>query len=220
MFANDKIHVILADDQPIFLEGLKKVFNETGYFDICGIALNGFELIELTEKHNPELIFTDLRMPYINGFEATRKIKKKNPEIRIIAISYSEKDEDILCALDAGVDGYITKSINIDEINDLIYNLWDGRKYFSNDVRFNLPKLIKRCNFNPYPAQINLEFSEIEIEIIKLICQEKTNDEIANIIHLGKRTVEGKRGRIIEKMNVSNSIGIAVYAIKHGIVKV
>jgi CheY-like chemotaxis protein len=61
-----------------FLEDLKKVFNETGYFDICGIALNGFELIELTEKHNPELIITDLKMPYISGFEATRRIKKKN----------------------------------------------------------------------------------------------------------------------------------------------
>jgi DNA-binding NarL/FixJ family response regulator len=220
MIVEKNLIVALADDHPIFFKSFLKVFDELGFIDICGTAINGLELIHLVEEHSPHIIFTDLKMPIMDGFEATKIIKAKYPSIKVIAISSSDNDEDIIRALDAGVDGYISKKIEIDEMEDIIFNMWEGKNHVSKEIFFSLPKLINRSNFNPYQVIPNLEFSDIELEIIKLICQEKTNEEIADKIHLGKRTIEGKRAEIIKKMNASNSIGIAVYAIKHGIVKV
>ena len=213
------IRVVIADDHEIFREGLDVLFKKQNDIELVGEAVNGKQLIEITERLLPDIVLTDIKMPVMDGIQATKIITEKFPQVGVIALSMFEDENLIVDMLEAGARGYLIKNAHKHEVIASIKAVHNQESYFCNYTSMKLAKLIGRSRFNLLKDPMRLEFSEKEKEVIQLICEEFSNKEISSKLHLSIRTIEGYREKILEKMKVKNSAGIVVYAIKHGIYK-
>ena len=213
------IKLIIADDHEIFRDGFKLMLSKFPEIMLVGEAANGRELLELTEKLNPDVILTDIKMPVMDGIEATKKIAALYPDKGVIGLSMYDDDELIIEMLEAGAKGYLIKNAGKDQIIEAIKTVYNDEPYYCRTTSNKLTQMIAKSRFNPYKKTEKAEFSEREKEIIACICDEMTNKEIGDKLFISVRTVEGHRLKILEKMNVKNTVGLVVYAIKNGIVK-
>jgi DNA-binding NarL/FixJ family response regulator len=182
-------------------------------------ARNGRQLITLAEKHNPDVILTDIKMPDIDGIEATRMITGKLPHIRIIALSMFDDDNLIIDMLEAGAKGYLLKNAHKKVIIEAIHTVYNNEPYYCNHSSAKLAAMIAASRFNPNKPMEKVAFTEKEKEVMLLLCQQLTTKEISAAMHLGVRTIEGYREKILEKTLARNTTGIAIYAIRHGLFK-
>jgi len=217
MIPYSAIRIVIADDHEIFREGLDVLFKKQNDMELVGEAVNGKQLIEITERLVPDIVLTDIRMPVIDGIEATRHITQKFPQVGVIALSMFDDENLIVDMLEAGAKGYLLKNAHKYEVIAAIKAVHNQESYFCNHTSMKLAKMIGRSRFNLSRDTMRSEFSEKEKEVIQLICEEYSNKEISLKLHLSIRTIEGYREKILEKMKVKNSAGIVVYAIKHGI---
>jgi DNA-binding NarL/FixJ family response regulator len=213
------IQLLMADDHEIFRDGLKLMLTKYPDIVLVGEAENGRELLELTQKLQPDVIITDIKMPIMDGIEATKQISELFPDIGIIGLSMFDEDDLIVDMLEAGAKGYLIKNAGKEQITEAIRTVYNHDPYYCKTTSHKLTSMIARSRFNPYKKAAKVEFSEREIEIIDLICNELTNKEISDKLFISIRTVEGHRLKILEKMNVKNTVGLVVYAIKMGLVK-
>ena len=214
------ISIIIADDHEIFRDGFKVMLKKYPEIKLVGEAENGAELIKLAEKLKPDVILTDIRMPRMDGIEATKELVSKDPSVNIIALSMFDEDNLIIDMLEAGAKGYLLKNTHKEDIIEAIRTLHHGENYYCKLTSAKLIQMISKSRFNPYKKQPKVEFTDKEIEVIRLICEQLLNKEIAERLNLSIRTIEGYREKIQEKMNVRNSAGVAVYAIKNGIYEI
>ncbi|HMU46162.1 MAG TPA: response regulator transcription factor [Chitinophagaceae bacterium] len=213
-----KIKIAIADDYKIFREGLKVGFSADEGVEVIMEADNGEDLLKLMESNTPDVILMDLKMPIMDGMEATKEVRKKYPSVKILVVSMYEDDKFIIHLMETGANGYLLKNAEPDEILRSIYAVHENGYYFNDLVnKALLKKLVIKNNFKPSFNQ-NVELSEREMEVLKLICEEKTAAEIAKEIFLSPRSVEGIRQRLIEKVGVRNSAGLVMFAVKNGIV--
>jgi two-component system response regulator NreC len=213
------IKLIIADDHEIFRDGFKLMLSKFPEIILVGEAVNGRELLELTEQLDPDVILTDIKMPVMDGIEATKKIAELYPDKGIIGLSMYDDDELIIEMLEAGAKGYLIKNAGKDQIIEAIKTVYNDEPYYCRTTSSKLTQMIAKSRFNPYKKTEKAEFSEREKEIITCICAEMTNKEIGDKLFISVRTVEGHRLKILEKMHVKNTVGLVVYAIKNGIVK-
>jgi DNA-binding NarL/FixJ family response regulator len=211
------IRVLIADDHDIFRDGLSLLLLKEPTIELVGDAANGKQLIQMAKELHPDIVLTDLKMPEMDGIEAIQTIKELYPAIKSIALSSFDSDAMVIDALEAGAMGYIIKNADRGEIVDAIRMVYTGSPYYCKTTSGRLVKLIARSEFNPYKADASKLFSDKEKEIIRLICEEKTSKEIGELLFMSSRTVEGHRVKILEKMNVKTTAGVAIYAIKNGI---
>jgi len=211
------IRVVTADDHEIFREGLEVLFKKQNDIELAGEAVNGKQLVEITERLLPDIVLTDIKMPVMDGIQATKIITEKFPQVGVIALSMFEDENLIVDMLEAGARGYLIKNAHKHEVIAAIRAVYNQESYFCNHTSMKLAKLIGRSRFSLFKDNMRSEFSEKEKEVIQLICEEFSNKEISIKFHLSIRTIEGYREKILEKMKVKNSAGIVVYAIKHGI---
>ena len=214
------IRLVIADDHEIFREGLESLFNKQKEIELAEEAINGKQLLEQAERLLPDVILTDIKMPVIDGIEATKILTEKFPQIGIIALSMFEDENLIVEMLEAGAKGYLMKNAHKYEIIAAINAVYNQESYFCNHTTMKLAKLIGKSRFNPFKEPIKPGFTEKEREMIKLICQEFSNKEIATTLHQSPRTIEGYREKILEKTKAKNTAGIVIYAIKNGIYKI
>ncbi|MEN9523273.1 MAG: hypothetical protein RL065_1650 [Bacteroidota bacterium] len=220
MQVNPKLKVLFADDHQFYLDGIQSKFKDDDWFEFVGTANTKDELLALNKLHKPDFVFTDIAMPdRKDGIEAIFQIKKKNPKTKVVALTFCDRDDTILRALEAGADAYLLKNVTIHELAKCIVELREGKRYYSREIYFKLKDLIARNDFNPYSRKAKLTFNKTELKVIELICEEHSTEEIAKIINLSQRTIEGYRSQIIKKMGVKNSVGITIYAIQNEIVK-
>jgi DNA-binding NarL/FixJ family response regulator len=213
---NHNIKVLIADDHEIFRDGLKLMLSKADKIELVGEAANGKELIKLIETTSPDVVVTDIKMPMMDGVEATKKIKEQYPAIEVIALSMFDDEELILEMLDAGAKGYLLKNSDKFEITDAVTTVYEGNTYYCKHTSSKLAKLIALSRENKEKKKKEAEFTEKEIEIIRLICQEFTNKEIGEKVFLSSRTVEGYRMKIMEKLKAKNTVGIVIEAIRLG----
>lgn len=213
------IKLVIADDHEIFRDGFKLMLSKFPEIILVGEAGNGRELLDLIEKENPDVILTDIKMPVMDGIEAAKKIVELYPDKGIIGLSMYDDDELIIEMLEAGAKGYLIKNAGKDQIIEAIKTVYNDEPYYCRTTSSKLTQMIAKSRFNPYKKTEKAEFSEREKEIIACICDEMTNKEIGDKLFISVRTVEGHRLKILEKMNVKNTVGLVVYAIKNGIVK-
>jgi DNA-binding NarL/FixJ family response regulator len=211
----EKIRVIIADDHDVYRDGLKLLLN-SDEIEVVAEASNGIQLLAEARKHNPDVILTDLMMPELSGIEAIKELRKENFE-RIIALSFFDSDALIVEALESGAMGYLHKNVQKEEIVDAIKDVNNFRNYYSKATDMRLARSIIKSRYNPYLNKSVPFFSQQEIEIIRLICHEKSSPEIGKILNMGTRTVEGHRAKIIQKMKVRTPVGVAIYAIKNNL---
>jgi DNA-binding NarL/FixJ family response regulator len=213
-----KIRIAIADDYKIFREGLKVGLSADDNLEVMLEADNGEELLKGLESGIPDVIIMDLKMPIMDGMEATKVVRKKYPEVKVLVVSMYEDDKFIIHLMENGANGYLLKNAEPDEIRRSIYAVHENGYYFNDLVnKALLKKLVLKNNLKPSFNQ-NVELSEREQEVLKLICEEKTASEIAKEIYLSPRSVEGIRQRLIEKVGVRNSAGLVMFAVKSGIV--
>jgi two-component system, NarL family, response regulator NreC len=217
---NTPIRIVLADDHEIFRDGFNVMLKKQDDIRLVGEAANGMELIQVTEKLLPDIIITDIKMPGIDGIEATKILSKRFPQVNIIALSMFDDDNLIIDMLEAGAKGYLLKSSHKNEIIDAIKAVYKHDTYYCKSTSTKLVHMIAQSRFDPSKEVQKPQFSAKEIEVIRLICQEASNKEMASKLFLSIRTIEGYREKIQEKIKAKNSAGIVVYAIKTGIYKI
>jgi DNA-binding NarL/FixJ family response regulator len=157
-------------------------------------------------------------MPIMDGMEATIAVRKKYPSIKVLVVTMYEDDKFIIHLMENGANGYLLKNTEPDEIIKSIYAVYENGYYFNDVVnKALLKKLVLKNNLKPSFNQ-NVELTEREMEVLKLICAEKTAAEIAKEIFLSPRSVEGIRQRLIEKIGVRNTAGLVMFAVKNNMV--
>jgi len=213
-----KILIAIADDYKIFREGLKKCIANDDSLEVIIEADNGEELISAFEKTVPDVVIMDLKMPVMNGMEATSIIRKKFPDVKILIVTMYGEEKFIIHLMEIGANGYLLKNAEPDEIRRSIYAVYKNGYYFNDLVNKELlKKLIIKNNITPSFNQ-TIELSQQELGVLKLICEKKTDEEIAKDIFLSHLSVENIRQRLIEKVGVRNNAGLVMFAIKNGIV--
>ncbi len=213
-----KIKIAIADDYKIFREGLKVGFSADENLEVIMEADNGEELLKALETTTPDVILMDLKMPIMDGMEATKAVRKQYPAIKVLVVTMYDDDKFIIHLMENGANGYLLKNTEPDEIIKSIYAVYENGYYFNDVVnKALLKKLVLKNNLKPSFNQ-NVELTERELEVLKLICEEKTAAEIAKQIFLSPRSVEGIRQRLIEKIGVRNTAGLVMFAVKNSMV--
>ncbi|MBK7560210.1 MAG: response regulator transcription factor [Chitinophagaceae bacterium] len=213
-----KIKIAIADDYKIYRDGLKVGLSKDDNLEIISEADNGEDLMKLLETNAPDVIIMDLKMPIMDGMEATKLVRKNYPAIKVLVVTMYEDDKFIIHLMENGANGYLLKNAEPDEIIKSIYAVYENGYYFNDVVnKALLKKLVLKNNLKPSFNQ-NIDLTEREQEVLKMICEEKTAAEIAKEIFLSPRSVEGIRQRLIEKIGVRNTAGLVMFAVKNGIV--
>ena len=214
-----KIRIAIADDYKIYRDGLKVGLATDDNLEVVLEADNGEDLLNGLEEALPDVIIMDLKMPIMDGMEATKEVRKRFNTIKVLIVTMYDDDKFIIHLMENGANGYLLKNAEPDEILKSIYAVHENGYYFNDLVnKALLKKLVMKGNLKPSFNQ-NVEFTERELEVLKLICEEKTAAEIAKDIFLSPRSVEGIRQRLIEKVGVKNTAGLVMFALKNGIVE-
>ena len=213
------ISLVIADDHEIFRDGLALMLSKQKHITLMGQAEDGKELIELVKLNHADIVLVDIKMPRMDGIEATKLLTASFPEVRIIALSMYDEENLIIEMLEAGAKGYLLKNADKQEILDAIEQVYDDHVFYCRHTSAKLASLIVNSKFNPYRKMEVIVFTEREKEIIRLICLQYTAQEIGDKLFISKRTVEGYRTKILEKMGVKNTAGVVVYALKHDMIK-
>lgn len=213
----NKIKISIADDYKIYRDGLKVGLSADEKLEVISEADNGEDLLKLIEVNTPDVIIMDLKMPIMDGMEATIAVRKKYPTVKVLVVTMYDDDKFIIHMMENGANGYLLKNADPDEIIKSIYSVYENGYYFNDLVnKALLKKLVLKNNLKPSFNQ-NVELTERELQVLKLICEEKTAAEIAKEIFLSPRSVEGIRQRLIEKVGVRNTAGLVMFAVKSGI---
>lgn len=218
MKISNPIRIILADDHEIFRDGFKAMLKKQPSVELIGEASDGEELVERCRQLQPDVVVTDIKMPKKDGLEATKILSAEFPDMGIIALSMIDEESLIIDMMEAGAKGYLLKNAHKNEIIEAIKAVSEGHIYYCDGASTKLSRMIAESDKIPFGKKIpRPEFSQKEIDVILLICQELTNKEIADRLNLSIRTIEGYRERIQSKIGARNSAGIVIYAIRHKI---
>jgi DNA-binding NarL/FixJ family response regulator len=213
------IRVVMADDHEIFRDGFRLTISRAKNIKLVAEAADGMELLQMVKEHRPHVVITDIKMPRLDGIEATRRILALYPGMPIIGLSMFDEDDLVLEMIEAGAKGYLVKNADKHEVIEAINTVYNGDSYYCKQTSNRLAFVIAKMGQHHGLRKEAVTFTDKEIEIIQLICQELTTKEIGEKLFMSTRTVDGYRTRLLEKMNVKNSVGIVVYAIQNGIYK-
>lgn len=211
------IKLMIADDHSLYRSGLRTLLNQLKHIQVVGEASDGQDLVNKSMDLSPDIILTDIGMPLMDGICATKEIIRRKSGSRVIVISAYGKEEPILRMLEAGALGYILKTADTDEISEAIDTVYQYKPYFCREITEKLTEIVSK-NYQ-LPIRDETSFSDREKEIMQLICKEYTSKEIAYTLHLSKRTVEGHRTRIMDKIGAKSIAGIITYSVESGIYK-
>ncbi len=207
------IRVLLADDQPLFRQGLASLLSLEDDLEITGQANNGKEAITLTEQLQPDVILMDVRMPLCDGVEATREIHQRFPWVRILVLTTFDEDEYIWKSLQAGALGYLLKSTPSSQLATAIRTLYQGHSQLGPTIaqkvfaQLNLPATVKSSNHNQHH-----HLSERELEVLTLIGEGKSNREIAQALFLTEGTVKNYVSQILSRLGLRDRTQAALWA--------
>lgn len=211
-----KIKIAIADDHYVCRLGLSSMF-DPAFHELVAEAKDGFEIINIVDKVQVDVVFMDIEMPGIDGITATRVIKEKNASVGIIALTMYKDSLYLTKMLDAGALGYLSKMADKKEIFEAIEMVSQHKKYFCKESSKKMTQMIIEKNKH-YKERTDL--NETELKIVRLLCEEYNSEEIGKILFLSKRTIDGARLRIQVKLNVNSTAGIVKYAITNGIYRV
>ena len=200
----DKITVLIADDHTVFREGLSKLLHGEDDIEVVGLAANGAEAEKLAESLHPRVILMDIDMPELNGVEATTQIKNLHPEIEIIMLTGFEDDKHLFRAIEAGASGYVSKQSPISEIVGAIRAASKGESILTPALsRKVLDRFSQFSKKKQEAADLAGNLTEREMQILELLCQAKSNAQIAHDLSISDRTVKNHLYNIYQKLQVN-----------------
>jgi DNA-binding NarL/FixJ family response regulator len=210
--------VLLVDDHGLFRRGLRELLEEHG-LAIVGEAASGEEAVELAAKLAPDVVVMDLNMPGISGVEATRRLAERSPAARVVVLTISADDSDLVEAIVAGACGYVLKDAAIEQILLGIRAAASGESLISPRIAGRLLERVRLDDERARNAErLQTELSERELEVLALLARGKDNREIATELYVSPPTVKNHISSILAKLHMENRIQAAVYAAKTGLV--
>ena len=215
----DPIRVLIADDHPLFRDGLTAMLQAAGDTELTGAATDGLQAVELALHSQPDVVVMDLHMPGISGIEAIKQIAAIAPLTRVLVLTISDHDEDVLHAILAGACGYLLKDASVDELIRGIEAAAVGESLVSPAIAGKVLQQVRATSVSPEAAEaVRAELSQREIDVLKLISSGKDNAMIAAELHISPKTVKNHISNILMKLQIENRIQAAVYAVRSGIV--
>lgn len=213
------ITIGIAEDQQIFRKGLLLLLNSFKGMKVICEGENGKALIDQFGQEVPKVVVLDYSMPVMGGIETAKLIRTHFPETKIILLSMYDDEEFIESAIENGANGYLSKDDDLNELEAAIKSVLSNHYYLNDRLsKVFINGLMSKGKIQPEFENETVEFSEDEILILDLISREFTNQEIADKLCKGVRTVEKYRSRMIEKVGAQNTIGLIMYAIKHKVI--
>ncbi len=210
--------VIICDDQALIRDILEMLLNFEKDIEVVACAENGDQAIELTQKHQPDLVLMDLKMPGLNGIAATREIRKQFPGMKILVLTTFADDEWVFDAIRAGASGYILKDTPRGELLKAIRGTIAGQAFVDPTVAGKLMAQFSSQQQQP-ASQVTDKLTEREIEVLAQLAHGFSNVEIAKRLHLSEGTVRNHISAILTKLEVSDRTQAAILAIQHGLDK-
>lgn len=215
----NEIKVALAEDQSIFRQGLVNLIGGFDNIKVLFAAENGQELLDKMKNQRPDLVLLDYRMPLLNGLETAKLIREQYDGVRVLILSMYDDQEFVETAMENGAHGYLSKDDEPEEIQKAIYSTMETGYYLNDRTsKMLIGKLINKGTMKPFFNGPEVEFSKMELEILELICQELTTQEIADKLCKSKRTIESSRTLMMQKINARNVVGLVMYAVKNKLV--
>lgn len=216
--AQDELRVLLVDDHDLFRTGLRNLLEEHGGIQILGEAVNGLEAVRLVRELAPDVVVMDLNMPTMSGVEATRHITALSPLTRVIVLTISDEDADVMDAIVAGACGYLLKDASIADVVGGIRSAAVGASLISPAIASKVLQRVRATTADTEIAEtIRTELSDREIEVLKLIANGKDNAQIAADLVISPKTVKNHISNILMKLQMQNRIQAAVYAVRSGL---
>jgi two-component system, NarL family, response regulator NreC len=214
------ITVVIADDHELYRDGLMLLLGGIENIHILGQACNGEQLVSIALEKKPDVILTDIKMPKMDGIKATTILSKELASAAVLALSMFDDEGQIIEMMEAGARGYLIKNAGKEEIVSAIIAVNNGLNYFCSTTNVKMAQRLGLTKFKGAAVKEVPPLSDIEKQIINLICAEKTSKEIGELMGMSNRTVEGHRLKLLDKLQVKSAAGIVIYAIQNKIVDI
>ena len=217
----ETIKIVLVDDHRIIMDGISSLLMDEENIEVVGKALNSEELFQLLDNNPVHMVLLDIFLPKPVGIEILKSILKKIPKVKVIILSGNDEEDLISNAFQAGASGYLTKSVEKDELVEAIHTVIDGDQYISKSLERNLTKnFIKKARFGDKFAHHKLTgLTSRELEIIRFLCDGLSYKEVADQMDISTRTVETHKNNILEKLELKNTIELVKFAIKNKLIE-
>jgi DNA-binding NarL/FixJ family response regulator len=215
---NKAIKVVIADDHTLFRAGVKTALSVKKDIELVAEADNGMQLLNLLKHIEPDVILLDIQMPIMDGIATLPEIRKLYPHVKVIILSMHNDHSMISKLMEIGANSYLTKNSDSETIYNAIKTCYE-QEFFFNELtnKALLTGLRTKRTDNGLPQEVNL--SEKELTILKLMCEEKTTKEIADLVDISPRTVEAIRDKLKTKTGAKSMAGLVMYAVKNGIIE-
>jgi DNA-binding NarL/FixJ family response regulator len=212
----DPIRIVLADDHPVYRDGLRALIDRSPDLELVGEAATGSEAVAIVADSQPGVVLMDIRMPGMSGIEATRQILETQPETRILVLTMSEDDDSLFAAMRAGARGYLPKDANSEDLVRAIRAVAVGDVIFGESIATRLQSFFRgdrgRAASDPFP-----ELTDREDEVLELIARGQSNAEIARRLQISDKTVRNHVANVFNKLHVADRSQAIVRAREAGL---
>ena len=218
MTTNKQFKIILVDDHVLLRDALAGLINSFSECTVIAVAGNGAELIkEIEEGRSPDLVVLDLNMPVMDGYETAKWLQEYHPDIRILTLTMFDSEIALIRLLQIGVRGFLKKDIHPSELRAALISVGREGYYYSHNTTGKLASLFHKNHTNNSSIEKSI-LNHVEIEFLKMASTDMTYKEIAQKMNMTPRAIDGYRDTLFDKLEVKSRVGLAIYAVKNGIV--
>jgi DNA-binding NarL/FixJ family response regulator len=207
------IRVLIADDHPLFLDGVVNSLAGESDIEVIGQAADGEQALHLARKHLPDVVLLDIAMPGYGGIQAASEIATACPATKIIMLTVSKDEDDLMAALKAGAQGYVLKGVSARELANVVRSVSAGEIYVAPSLAADILREMSR----PQPPDRLSELTERERQVLVLVAEGLTNREIGERLHLAEKTVKHYMTNVLQKLQVRSRVEAALIAQRHGL---
>ena len=204
MATSESLRVLVVDDSPLFRQGLGNLLNNRPGLEVVGMAGDGLEAVEKARETVPDVVLMDIIMPDCDGLEATRIIKQEMPNVQIVMLTVSESEENLFKAIKLGARGYLLKSVEAEELIQVLHGLSRGETYVAPGIAARILREFA------LPSRAAEHISNREKDVLRLVAQGLSNKEIAGALSISPSTVKNHLRNIMEKLHVRNRVEAAI----------
>ena len=210
------IRILLADDHALFREGLKSLLESEPDFRVIGEASDGREALRAALEVRPDVILMDIQMPGLDGVEATKEILREDPEAKVVMLTMYRQDAYVFEAVKAGARGYLLKDASAQELIDAIRRVYSGEVLLDAELAERIIQDF-HAKEGEIPKSRRAELTDREVQILRLLAQGSSNQEIADELGISEKTVRNRLSEIFAKLHLNNRTQAALYAIREGL---
>ncbi|WP_031406986.1 response regulator [Geobacillus vulcani] len=222
-----KTRIAIIDDHQLFREGIKRILEFEGDFEVVAEGSDGSEALSIVETYRPDLVLMDINMPDINGVEATKQLIEAYPDTKVVVLSIHDDENYVMRALQTGATGYLLKEMDADTLIEAVRIVAEGGSYLHPKVTHNLIREYRRLATEKGGAVVKQEvrrplhlLTRRECEVLQLLADGKSNRAIGEALYISEKTVKNHVSSILQKLNVNDRTQAVVVAIKNGWVEV